>query len=166
MDGQLGHPGPLVELLRLGPGDAGELFTLQRASYISEARLHQDFDLPPLVEPLEGVQAALIDPACLVWGVRESGRLLASVRFVIRGEVAEIGRLVVAPDQQGRGLGSSLLLAAEDAVPPSVSVFRLFTGSLSVVPLKLYPRLGYRETHRSPEADHELVHFEKERSPR
>lgn len=155
-----------MELVRLGPADAGELLTLQRASYLSEARAYRTFDLPPLLEELDQVEAALADPVCFGWGVREAGRLVGSVRVVLRGDVAEIGRFVVAPDQQGRGLGSALLSAAEDAAPAEVTVFRLFTGSLSVGPLKLYPRLGYRETHRSPEADYQLVHFEKARSPR
>ncbi|SEF36748.1 Acetyltransferase (GNAT) family protein [Amycolatopsis pretoriensis] len=145
---------------RLGPADAGEVLTLQRAAYVTEARAHDDWDLPPLLETLDETRAAL---AGLSWGIREAGRLVASVRLTVTGSVGVIGRLVVAPDRQGAGLGGTLLRFAESAAPPAVTVFRLFTGSKSVGPLALYAKNGYRETHRTPENNHELVHLEKAR---
>ncbi len=164
MDRELGNPGPLMTSpLRLGPVDAGETLTLQRAAYVPEARTHRNLDLPPLLETFEQAEEALGDPACFAWGTRESGRLVASVRIVVDGEAGLVGRLIVAPDRQGHGLGSSLLLAAEAAMPESVTVFRLFTGERSIGPLRMYSKLGYVETHRTPEADYELVHFEKPR---
>jgi GNAT superfamily N-acetyltransferase len=150
-----------VKPLRLGVADAGEVLTLQRAAYVTEARAHDDFDLPPLLETLDETRAAL--SSGLSWGVRENGRLVASVRLTVTGHVGVIGRLVVAPDRQGAGLGGALLLAAESMAPPPVTVFRLFTGSKSVGPLHLYAKHGYRETHRTPEHNHELVHLEKAR---
>lgn len=158
MVGQLGHPGPVK---RLGVADAGEVLTLQRAAYVTEARAHDDWDLPPLLETLEETRAAL--SSGLSWGIRENDRLVASVRLTVTGEVGVIGRLVVAPDRQGCGLGGGLLAFAESAAPPSVTVFRLFTGAKSVGPLRLYAKHGYRETHRTPENNHELVHLEKAR---
>nr|WP_152547065.1 GNAT family N-acetyltransferase [Amycolatopsis orientalis] len=165
MDRQLGNPGPLMTSppLRLGPVDAGEVLTLQRAAYVPEARAHENLDLPPLMETFEQTKEALGDPACFSWGIRESGRLVASVRIVVHGEAGLVGRLIVAPDRQGHGLGSSLLLAAEAAMPPVVTVFRLFTGQFSAGPLRMYPKLGYVETHRTTEEHYELVHFEKPR---
>jgi GNAT superfamily N-acetyltransferase len=153
-----------MEPLRLGLPDAGELLTLQRAAYISEARAHCTFDLPPLLESLEQIHTSLLDPACLAWGFRDDARLVAGVRIRVVGDVGEVGRLVVAPDRQGQGLGSRLLLAAEERLPRGVTSLHLFTGEHSPGPLRLYPRLGYRETHRSPEGHYELVHFEKARS--
>ena len=147
--------------LRLGVEDAGEVLTLQRAAYITEARAHDDFDLPPLLETLDETRTALSSLLC--WGFRDGGRLVASVRLTLAGPVAVIGRLVVAPDRQGERLGSALLRFAESAAPPSVTTFRLFTGSKSAGPLSLYGKHGYRETHRTPENNHELVHLEKAR---
>jgi hypothetical protein len=47
-----------IEIVPAAPGDAGELMTLQRAAYLSEARLQADFDLPPLLETVAEVRAA------------------------------------------------------------------------------------------------------------
>ncbi|TNC28196.1 GNAT family N-acetyltransferase [Amycolatopsis alkalitolerans] len=149
--------------LRLGEPDAGELLTLQLAAYVQEARAHRNVDLVPLLDTLEDVRAALRDPALLAWGIRDSGRLVASVRARVRGEIGEVGRLVVAPDQQRRGLGRSLMLAVEVLLPPEVTTLLLFTGQHSAGPLALYASLGYTETHRTPEAGYELVHLEKAR---
>jgi ribosomal protein S18 acetylase RimI-like enzyme len=150
-----------MEPLRLGLADAGELLTLQRAAYVPEARAHNTLDLPALLETFDQVHAALRDPACLAWGFRDGGRLVATVRIKVVGAIGEVGRLAVAPDRQGQGLGSALLLAAEERLPRGVNLLRLFTGEHSTGPLRLYARLGYHETHRSPAGDYHLVHFEK-----
>jgi GNAT superfamily N-acetyltransferase len=65
------------------------------------------------------------------------------------GADAAIGRLAVAPDQQGRGLGTRLLGAAEAAAPDAAR-YVLFTGHASARTLDLYRRVGYAETHRAP----------------
>jgi GNAT superfamily N-acetyltransferase len=152
-----------MEPMRLGLPDAGELLTLQRAAFVPEARAHHTLDLPPLLESFDQVHTVLRDPACLVWGFRDGGRLVAAVRIRVAGAVGEVGRLVVAPDQQSQGLGSALMIAAEERLPRGVTLLRLFTGEHSAGPLRMYPRLGYHETHRSPEGDYQLVHFEKAR---
>ncbi|WP_020664518.1 GNAT family N-acetyltransferase [Amycolatopsis benzoatilytica] len=162
MDRQLGDPGPVTPEI-LPDAAAGELLTLQQAAYIGEARAHRNFDLPPLLDTLDDIRAALADPSITVWGFRDGGRLVASVRMRLAGEVGEVGRLVVAPDRHGEGLGTALLTAAENATPPEVTVFRLCTGERSAGPRYLYGKLGYRETHRTPEADYHLVHLEKPR---
>jgi len=149
--------------LRLGTTDAGEILTLQRAAYVTEAQAHDDLGMPPLTQTLDQLRAELADPACTAWGIRENGRLVASVRVHLSKETAEIGRLVVAPDRQGHGLGTALLRTAEAELPDSVTIIRLFTGEHSLANLRLYTRLGYRETERTPAGNYRLVHLAKTR---
>lgn len=111
--------------------------------------------------------AELADREVLALGWRgPGGRLVAGVRARTSADepgVVEIGRLSVAPDQQGQGLGTRLLAAVEDRLPPSVATLRLFTGEHSVGNLRLYARLGYQETRRQLiSAGYELVHFSKD----
>lgn len=49
------------------------------------------------------------------------------------GDLLHVGRLAVAPDQQQRGLGTALLLAAEELAGAQVRIFALFTGAQSEV---------------------------------
>ena len=98
--------------------DAGELLTLQRAAYVTEGRLHDSFDFPPLTDDLAAVEQLIADTTCLV--ARRDGRLVGSVFG--RREADDswfIGRLMVAPDLQGGGLGRRLLDLIEDAAPPA-----------------------------------------------
>lgn len=150
-------------VVRLGPVDAGEVLTLQRAAYVTQAQLHGDADIPPLLQSLDELRAELADPRCLSWGTRETGRLVAAVRVRLVGtDTAEIDRLVVAPDRQGQGLGSALLAAAENRLPRSVTDVRLCTGEHSEADLRLYTRNGYAETHRTSMGRYDLVHLAKE----
>ena len=147
---------------RLGTDDAGEILTLQRAAYVTEAQLHGDLTMPPLTQTLDELHAELADPQVTAWGIREQGRLVASARVrLIDQATAEIGRLVVAPDRQGSGLGTALLQAAEARLPAEVTVIRLFTGEHSHANLRLYQRHGYRETERTPVGRYSLVQLAK-----
>ncbi|MGA2469248.1 MAG: GNAT family N-acetyltransferase [Solirubrobacteraceae bacterium] len=151
-----------IELLRLGVADAGELLTLQRAAYVSEAQLHEDPLLPPLVQTLTELAAELGDSERFAWGVRDGPRLVASVRVALVGlHAAEFSRLCVVPDRQGIGIGSALMLAAEQRLPAGVGTVRLFTGERSPRNLHLYSRLGYLETGRRSVGSYKLVYFEK-----
>src|ERR1700751_3904743 len=129
-------------LRAIAPGDAGEVLTLQRASFVTEAQAHGAPPLPPLTQPLAELRAELEDPSCRGWTVREAGRLVACVRVHVSGDIADLVRLVVAPDRQGGAIGTRLLRAAEDRLPPHVREIRLFTGERSHANLRLYERHG------------------------
>ena len=73
--------------------------------------------------------------------------------------MAHFGRLVVAPDRQGTGIGTALLLACEDAVPDGVRTIRLFTGAHSVENLRLYARLGYQPDREERSGSVTFVHL-------
>ena len=131
------------------PGDAGEVLTLQRAAFVQEALTYDDADLPPLTQTLEELRAELADNLGCV-AVRE-GRLVGAVRALRDGPLLLIGRLAVAPDLQGEGVGSALLRAVEErGRAVGCREAELFTGSLSTANLRLYERLGYTETERVP----------------
>lgn len=158
-------------LVTLATDDAGEMLTLQRAAYVTEAQAHRDPDLAPLRQSLEDLANELADPEVLALGLRDHAlRLVAAVRVRVRAAaptVAELGRLTVAPDRQGEGLGSRLLAVVEQRLPTDVAELRLFTGERSPGNLRLYSRLGYIETHRTfTPAGYALVHLAKPFSPR
>ena len=147
-------------MLRLGLDDAGELLTLQWAAYVPEAIRYHDLAMPPLTQTLGELHSELADPDVIALGVRENGRLIGSVRMHRVGDAARLSRLIVAPDRQGEGLGSRLLLAAESVFPTTTAI-TLFTGEFSERTLELYHRHGYTETHRTPAHGYYLVHLSK-----
>lgn len=132
--------------------DAGEVLTLQRAAYVGEAMLYDQF-LPPLHETLDEIRAVLNDPGTLVLGIRDHGRLIGTARVKADGEIA---RISVAPDRQHEGLGTRLL---QEAMARGGTW--LFTGDRSEGNLRLYRRHGFEETHREPFDGHELVYLRR-----
>ena len=141
--------------------DAGELLTLQRAAYLGEGALHNDFTLPPLVETFDDVLVAIATGHVLkaVLGTR----IVGTVRARLDGDTCHIGRLAVAPDLQGRGIGSRLVTSVEQRWAGQVSRFELFTGPKSELNIRLYRRLGYRDMP-TPRGAEPLVFLEKRSS--
>lgn len=137
--------------------DAGEMLTVQRAAWVSEAQLHGTTELPPLTQTLAELQDELETRHALV--AVDGHRIVGIVRAFRDDDVWRIGRLGVVPDRQGAGIGSRLLAAIEGAAPPDVRAFALFTGPRSARNVTLYERAGYR---RVPSGDG-LIHLRKER---
>ena len=134
------------------PADAAELLVLQRACWVREGLAAQGrWVVPPLAEELADVVAGLGEWTTYVARVRSAGgapgRLVASVRGRVRPADPtfwEVGRLMVAPDLQGRGLGRDLLALGESLAPSAVTGFWLTTGVLEEGNQRFYKRAGYR----------------------
>lgn len=126
------------------PADAPELTVLQKACWIEMVAPQQHWWGAPAED------AATVAENLAQWTThlfRSEGRLVGSVR--VRRHPAEsttwqVGRLMVAPDLQGRGLGRALLAHAEDLAPSDVDTFWLNTGADQERLLRLYKKAGYR----------------------
>jgi len=129
-----------MEISRATIDDAKEILALQRLAFSGQVELYQDHLLPPMVETVEQVRAKFADHIFLK--AVESGAIVGSVRASVTEGVCHIGRLVVRPDRQRKGLASALMSAIE-AEFPGVNRFELFTGTKSEGSIRLYRRLGY-----------------------
>ncbi|WP_026411415.1 GNAT family N-acetyltransferase [Actinomadura oligospora] len=154
-----------VRVDRAVPEDAGEILTVQRAAYVGEAQLYGDPFIPPLVESLDQVRKALAGGVTVLKAVLD-GRIVGIVRAQFSDHTCLVGRLAVAPDQQGDGVGRLLMDALEAEVAGRATSCVLFTGHLSEANLRLYRSLGYSETHRERVAAHlTFVHMRKHLEP-
>ncbi len=121
--------------------DLPEILKLQYLAYQSEARLFNDPDIPPLRQTLDELTAEF-ERGIILKVTDESGAIIGSVRAYSENGTAYIGKLMVHPDMQRRGLGSSLLKAMEREHPEHR--YELFTSTRSVDNIRLYEHLGYR----------------------
>jgi GNAT superfamily N-acetyltransferase len=116
---------------------------------VQEAIIYGTPEMPPLTQTLEELEAELVENLGCV--ALSGHRIVGAVRAQRDGELLLVGRLAIAPDQQGRGIGTSLLAAVEErGAREGATEAELFTGSLSEANLRLYQREGYVETQRVP----------------
>jgi GNAT superfamily N-acetyltransferase len=143
-------------LLPATDADAAEVLVLQRACWVTEAIANSTLAIPALHEGLQDVEGWI----GTAWVLRDGPRLIGGVRAVQGGTAWRIGRLMVAPDRRGEGLGRRLLSHIESVAPATATRFALFTGAGSVRNLAMYERAGYRRVG----GDDDVVHLEKARA--
>ena len=125
---------------KAGRQELGEILALQYRAYESEARLLNNWNIPPLKQTLGEVEAEW-DRGVILKAVEE-GKLLGSVRAWEENGTVYVGKLMVEPEYQGRGIGTKLLLAVEDVFPGRR--YERFTSTQSARNIALYQRCGYR----------------------
>lgn len=139
--------------------DADEILALQKLAYQSEAAIWNDYSIPPLRQSLEELCEEFKDHVILK--LCEDGMIMGSVRAVQRVNTCYIGRVIVHPERQNKGLGK-LLMAAIEGEFPKVSRFELFTGTKSERNLYFYQKLGYKIYDQRPlSKDVSLYYLEK-----
>lgn len=141
-------------------GDLEEILNLQKTAFISEAQLCNDYSIPPLVQTLENINeeynTKLFLKACI------DGKIVGAVRAFEEGGTCYIGRVIVHPDQQNKGIGKQLMAAIEDQLK-GCRRYELFTGKASSKNISFYIKLGYKIFNEETISDLlTLVYLEKE----
>lgn len=121
--------------------DAAGILRLQRLAYQSEARIYNDYQIPPLTQTAGEIEKEFADLVFLK-ATTDDGVLVGSVRACERDGTCFIGRLIVHPDHQGRGIGAGLMKEIESRFARAKR-FELFTGHKSVGNIRLYEKAGY-----------------------
>jgi len=136
--------------------DAGELLTVRRAAFVTEAQLYNDPNIPALTQTLDELLLDLASDDVVTLGAWRGPRLIGSIRVGIEGEKATIGRLAVVPDMQGRGIGTQLLFAVLGHLPENTTEVWVFTGQNSKHNIGMYNKAGYE--HQFDQAAGDLTY--------
>ena len=139
--------------------DAPAVLALQKTAYRSEAEIYGDYAIPPLTQTLDEIEVDFENQLVLKASIE--GRVVGSVRGYAEGGTCYIGRLVVYPEFQNRGIGSQLMEEIETRFGHAER-FELFTGDKSERNLRFYRKRGY-EVFRSESVTGNLtlVYLEK-----
>ena len=132
---------------------AGELLTLRRAAFVTEAQAYEDPFIPPLTQTLSELRADMVAPGVITLGAWDGSRLVGSVRIEIEDSKATLGRLAVAPDRQGQGIGTQMMLAVAPLLPEGVEEIWVFTGKDSKQNLAMYQQQGYEHQYDQAAGD-------------
>jgi ribosomal protein S18 acetylase RimI-like enzyme len=130
-----------MEVEKAAVSDAEEILSLQKLAYRSEAEIYNDFNIPPMVQTLESIEKDFENQVFLKALI--DGSIIGSVRAYSKEGICYIGRLIVRPDFQNRGIGTKLMNEIEK-IFGTCQRFELFTGDKSERNLYLYQKLGYK----------------------
>ena len=130
----------VVIITKAERADLEQILTLQHLAYQSEAKLLDDFSIPPLRQTIEEIEREY-EEGLFLKAVDENGDLLGSVRAYTEQGTTHIGKLIICPEKQGQGIGTKLLLAIEEACP--AGRYELFTSHKSIRTMGIYERVGY-----------------------
>ena len=121
--------------------DLKEILELQYLAYQSEAKLFCDMEIPPLKQTIEEVYVEF-EKGTILKAVDEKGVIIGSVRAYQDDGTVYVGKLMVHPKMQKKGIGTKLLLEMEKEYP--MLRYELFTSTRSVDNIRLYEKLGYK----------------------
>lgn len=122
--------------------NAEEILKLQKIAYISEAELIDDFTIPPLQQTIDEIVSEFDDQIFLK--VETDNKIIGSVRVYLEDKTSFIGKLIVHPNFQNKGIGTKLLHEAEKLFP-NAKRFELFTGQKSLKNIFIYEKHGYNQ---------------------
>ncbi len=130
----------MITIKRATEEDLKEILALQYIAYQSEAELFQSTDIPPLKQTI-GEVLEEFHKGIILKAMDENGSIVGSVRAYSENGTAHIGKLMVHPEMQNRGLGARLLSEIEQQHPNQR--YELFTSTKSIRNIGLYQKLGY-----------------------
>ncbi|MCL1972136.1 MAG: GNAT family N-acetyltransferase [Endomicrobia bacterium] len=134
-----------MKILKAEIEDLQEIYRLQKEAFIIEAKIHNNYSIQPLTQTFEEVKKEFGNAIALK-AVNEDGKIVGSVRGITDNSTLYIGKLMVHPDFQNRGIGKKLLSSIEDMFPGFR--YELFTSTKSDKNLAIYIKNGYREFKR------------------
>ena len=143
-----------IEVKQASVEDAETSLQLQMRAYLSEAEIYNDYGIPPLIQSLNEIKQEFSQQAFLKAiqkgkDAKDDINVIGSVRGYHEKRTAFIGRLIVKPESQNKGIGTRLMHAIEQR-HESADRYELFTGHKSARNLHLYQKLGYDEFKRIP----------------
>ncbi|MBN1951616.1 MAG: GNAT family N-acetyltransferase [Bacteroidales bacterium] len=135
--------------------DAAEILEVQKRAFHQEAVLHNKFDIPALLQDHKSIQDDFNNYS--FYKLCSEGKIVASVKVrLLEGNILSIGRLVVLPEYQRKGLGRTIMEFLE-ASYSGVTCFELFTAEKSVHNIRFYEQLGYHIEGRLDDPAHDDI---------
>ena len=129
--------------------DLSVILALQKRAFYAEAERIGDTNIPPMTQTLSSITDDFNNGVILK--AIQDNKIVGSVRGYVAEGTLYIGKVIVDPLYQRRGIGSALLRAVEAMYPKYR--YELFTGDRNAESLNLYLNNGYVEYKRERYSD-------------
>jgi N-acetylglutamate synthase-like GNAT family acetyltransferase len=139
--------------------DLSIILSLQKKAYLSEARIYNDYTIPPLTQDINSITEEFNQGVILK--AVNGNTIIGSIRAYQSNGTCFIGKLIVDKDFQNNGIGLALIKRIEEKFM-DVLRHELFTGNKSEKNLFLYKKIGYNEfSRRMVNENLTLIYLEK-----
>lgn len=146
---------------RADENDLIPILALQKKAFQAVARQMNNYDLPPLRQTFPDIYKEYQQGVILKY-LSENGRIIGSVRAWMNADRhCHVGKLVVHPGFQNRGIGKALMYAIENYFP-ACHRFSLFTGEATPGTQHVYGQVGYRTVCKKEMDGIAMIVMEKE----
>ncbi len=152
----------MIELVKIGPQDAEELYRMRIRAFSRLLDKYQDFDTNPAAETFEQFRRYFRENSDCYF-IEADGKKAGALRVVRQSETeCRLSPVFVLPEYQGRGYARQALSAAE-RLYPHAERWSLDTIKQEPRLLHLYEKAGYRQTGETKPLKEgmDLVFFEK-----
>ena len=148
-----------MEIARAEYNDLPSILELQKTCYKENAERYNDLTIQPLTQTLEELQKEHKEQSILK--AVEGGVIVGSIRFFEKDGSCHIGKVIVHPAFQNKGIGK-LLMAEAEKISSGAKKFVLFTGHRDEKNLYFYEKLGYKRVRvEETGGPVKFVHMEK-----
>lgn len=101
----------LIQITKADYNDLDKIFEIQKLAFASEAELYNDNQIEPLTQKLESLQADFYNYTFLKAELEHN--IIGSVKAREENGICWIGKLIVLPEFQNKGIGRKLMMEAE-----------------------------------------------------
>ncbi len=152
----------MIELVKIGPQDAEELYRMRILAFQPLLDKYQDFDTNPAAETFEQFQRYFRENSDCYF-IEADGKRAGALRVVRQSETeCYLSSILVLPEYQGGGYAQKALNAVEKLYPKAKR-WSLDTIKQEPKLLHLYEKSGYQRTGREDRIKEgmDLVFYEK-----
>jgi len=117
------------------------ILNIQRKAFLEVARAFHIESMPPLEQTLESLTDEFVNGTILKASIANT--VIGSVRAYRKNDTCHIGKLIILPEYQNKGIGKALMYKIEHLYKNIVKRYELFTGARDPRNKYLYAQLGY-----------------------
>jgi len=140
--------------------DLAAILELQKLCYHENALRINNFNIPPLKQTIGELESEF--ESSVILKADDAGAIIGSIRAYEKSNCCYIGRVIVHPDYQNRGIGKALMRGIEELFD-EVKRYELFTGERDEKNIHFYTSMGYTQFRKEEHDGVSLIYLEKKK---
>lgn len=144
--------------MKADKSDLNEILQVQYMAFQKEAEDFQDFNIEPMTQTLAMLEEEY-KTFLFLKAVDDEGKIIGSIRGYVKDGTSYIGKTLVHPNHQGRGIGTKMIGSLEQL--HKAPRYEINASIRCPRNIRLYERLGYVRFKETKTESNGFVYLEK-----